>query len=130
MAPAARGFSLGSLNPLAEILKVGMNATCEFIELELPDVLIVPQQAVKREGEETYVMVKTDDPLKPAKRVVKLGPTGNEGIQVLEGLEENDEVVIAEINLSDLRERQERIRQQQEGGGFTAGGGNQGPQRR
>lgn len=130
MAPAARGFSLGSLNPLAEILKVGMNATCEFIELELQDVLIVPQQAIKREGEETYVLVKTDDPAKPAKRVVKLGPTGNEGVQVLEGLEEGDEVVIAEINLAELRERQERIRQQQEGGGFTAGGGNQGPQRR
>lgn len=129
--PLARpGNSIADLNPLAGILKVGMNATCEFIELELKDVLIVPQQAIRREGEETFVLVKTADPKKPEKRVVKLGPSGNEGVQVLEGLQENEEVVIAEINLSDLRERQERIRQQQEGGGFTAGGGNQGPQRR
>lgn len=124
------GLSIADLNPLAGVLKVGMNATCEFIELELKDVLIVPQQAIRREGEETFVLVKTADPKKPEKRVVKLGPAGNEGVQVLEGLQENEEVVIAEINLTDLRERQERIRQQQEGGGFTAGGGNQGPQRR
>ncbi|MBX3097321.1 MAG: HlyD family efflux transporter periplasmic adaptor subunit [Fimbriimonadaceae bacterium] len=122
-APASRGFSLSTLNPLAELLKVGMNATCEFIQLELKDVLLVPQQAVKREGEETYVMIKTSDPLKPEKRVVTLGQTGNEGTQVLEGLEEGDEVVIAEIDLRDLRERQERIQQQQEGGGFTGGTG-------
>lgn len=113
-----------------QTLKPGMSATCEFIQIEIKDVLLVPQQAVQREEGKTFVRVKSDDPLKPERREIKLGELGNDGYQVLEGLKEGEEVVIAEINLQQLRERQERIQQQQEGGGFTAGGGAQGPQRR
>jgi multidrug efflux pump subunit AcrA (membrane-fusion protein) len=113
-----------------QVLKPGMSATCEFIQIEIKDVLLVPQQAVQREGGKTYVRVKSSDPMKPERREVKLGELGNDGYQVLEGLKEGEEVVIAEINLQQLRERQARIEQQQQGGGFTAGAGGQGPQRR
>lgn len=113
-----------------QVLKPGMSATCEFIQIEIKEVLLVPQQAVQREGGKTYVRVKSSDPMKPERREVKLGELGNDGYQVLEGLKEGEEVVIAEINLQQLRERQARIEQQQQGGGFTAGAGGQGPQRR
>lgn len=113
-----------------QVLKPGMSATCEFIQIEIKDVLLVPQQAVQREDGKTYVRVKSSDPMKPERREVKLGELGNDGYQVLEGLKEGEEVVIAEINLQQLRERQQRIEQQQQGGGFTAGAGGQGPQRR
>lgn len=113
-----------------QVLKPGMSATCEFIQIEIKDVLLVPQQAVQREEGKTYVRVKSSDPMKPERREIKLGELGNDGYQVLEGLKEGEEVVIAEINLQQLRERQQRIEQQQQGGGFTAGAGGQGPQRR
>ena len=113
-----------------QVLKPGMSATCEFIQIEIKDVLLVPQQAIQREEGKTYVRVKSSDPMKPERREVKLGELGNDGYQVLEGLKEGEEVVIAEINLQQLRERQQRIEQQQQGGGFTAGAGGQGPQRR
>ncbi len=113
-----------------QVLKPGMSATCEFIQIEIKDVLLVPQQAVQREDGKMYVRVKSSDPMKPERREVKLGELGNDGYQVLEGLKEGEEVVIAEINLQQLRERQARIEQQQQGGGFTAGTGGQGPQRR
>jgi HlyD family secretion protein len=100
------------------VLKPGMNATCEFIQLEKKEVLILPQQAVRREDGKTFVLVKSSDPMKPEKREVKLGDSGNEGIEVVEGLKEGEEVVIAEIDLAALRDRQNRMMQAEQGGGF------------
>lgn len=99
-------------------LRPGMNATCEFIDLEKPDVLVLPQQAVKRDDKGTYVLVKTSDPKKPERREVKLGESGNEGVEVLEGLKAGEEVVVAEIDLAAMRERQERMEQAQQPGGL------------
>lgn len=101
----------------------GMNATCEFITLSKPDTLLVPSQAVKREGEKTYVLVKSADPLKPERREVKVGESGNSGVEILSGLEPGVEVVVAEINIKQLRETQQRMMEAQQGGGL-AGGGN------
>ena len=94
-----------------------MNATCEFVQLDKPDVLTVPQPAVIREDGNTYVRVKTSDPKKPEKREVKLGAVGNESIEILEGLKEGEEVVVAEVDLRAMRDRQAKMQQQQQGGG-------------
>ncbi len=96
--------------------KPGMNATVEFLQLQKPDVLIVPAQAVKRDKDRTFVLVKSADPKKPTERDVKLGDVGNDGVEVLEGLQAGDEVVIAEVNLAEMRERQERMTQAAQGG--------------
>lgn len=100
------------------VLKPGMNATCEFIQMEKKEVLILPQQAVRREDGKTFVLVKSSDPMRPEKREVKLGQSGNEGIEVLEGVKDGDEVVIAEVDLAALRDRQNRMLQAEQGGGF------------
>lgn len=101
-------------------LRPGMNATCEFILLQKEKVLVIPSQAIKREGESTYVLVKSADVKKPERREIKLGEAGNDGVEVLEGLKEGDEIVIAEIDLSSLRDRQERMEAQQQPGGLGA----------
>ncbi len=113
------------LDPIANSkirLLPGMNASCEFITLSKPKALVLPSQAVKREGEETYVLVKGTDEKKPVKKVIKVGESGNDGIEVLEGLSENEEVVVAEINLRQLREMQQRMIEAQQGGGLAGGG--------
>lgn len=101
------------------ILRPGMTASCEFLLTQKPNVLIVPAPAVQREGDKAYVKVKTSDPMKPERREVKLGEAGNEGYEVLEGLNEGEEVVIAEVNLKELRERQQRMEAAEKGGGLT-----------
>lgn len=103
-------------------LRPGMNASCDFVEFEEADALLVPQQALIREGDKTFVRVKTGETTPPEKREIQIGRTGNEFVEVLSGLEEGVEVVTAEINLGELRERLERIRQREEGGGLSAGG--------
>jgi HlyD family secretion protein len=99
----------------------GMNATCEFITMQRNGVLVVPNQAVKQDGGKATVRVKSTDPLKPAVREVKLGETGNEGIEVLSGLKEGDEIVTAEIDVAELREIQKKMQEVQEGGGLAGG---------
>ncbi|MEJ5169913.1 MAG: efflux RND transporter periplasmic adaptor subunit, partial [Fimbriimonadales bacterium] len=103
-------------------LRPGMSATCEFILLAKPNVLVAPAQALRNEGGETFVKVKTGDPKKPARRDVKVGESGNDGFEVLEGLKEGDEVVVAEIDLVQLRETQRKMMEAQQGGGLASGG--------
>lgn len=100
----------------------GMNATCEFITMSKPDALVVPSQAVKRDEQGSYVLVKGTDPKKPVRKAVELGESGNDGVELLSGLAEGEEVVVAEINLRQLRETQQRMMEAQQGGGLAGGG--------
>lgn len=105
----------------------GMNATCEFITQQKKDVLVLPSQAVQQDGDKATVRVKTADPKKPEVREVKLGESGNEGIEIVSGLKEGEEVVTAEIDLAEMREIQKKMQEAQEGGGLAGGsrpGGN------
>lgn len=111
-------------NPRVQI-KPGMNATCEFLTLNKPKALLVPQQAVQREGGKTYVRIKGADG-KPQRIEVKLGESGNDGFEVLSGLTAGQEVVTAEINLAQMREIQQKMQEAQQGGGLTGGPNRQG----
>ena len=102
----------------------GMNATCEFITMELNDVLVAPSQAVTAgEDGKSTVRVKSADPKKPEVRTVEVGEDGNEGIEIKSGLKVGEEVVTAEIDVAELREIQRKMKEAQEGGGLAGGGG-------
>jgi len=97
----------------------GMNATCEFITLQKKNVVVVPNQAINDNGE---VRVKTADPLKPEKRKVELGEAGNDVVEIKSGLKVGDEVVVAEINMDELRATQKKMQEAEQGGGLVGGG--------
>ncbi len=107
----------------------GMNTTCEFITLERPDVLKVPSQAIQREDGKTYVRIRTSDPAKPERREVQVGETGNDSTEILSGLKEGEEIVIAELNLKELREIDRKMKESEQGGGLAGGGGGGGRRR-
>lgn len=109
-----------------ESLKPGMNSTCEFLTLEKNNVLVLPSQALQREGDKTTVRIK--DGAKPKTVEVQIGAEGNDGFEVLSGLTEGQEVVTAELNLAQMREIQQRMQEAQQGGGL-AGGRQGGPSR-
>lgn len=105
-------------------LRPGLNATCEFIVMSKSDVLIAPSQAVQHEGEKTFVKIKAAKPdQRPARREVKVGETGDNGVEILEGLKEGEEVVTAEIDMKALLETQQKMQEAQEGGGLAGGMG-------
>ncbi|HRK22502.1 MAG TPA: efflux RND transporter periplasmic adaptor subunit, partial [Fimbriimonadaceae bacterium] len=109
----------------------GLTATVEFLTMVKPDVLVLPSQALIREGEKTFVRVKgagPDGDKKPVRKEVQIGEQGNEGIEVISGVAEGEEVVVAELNLKELRETQQKMVEAMQGGGL-AGGQMGGPRR-
>ncbi len=103
----------------------GMNATCEFLTLSKPGVLIAPTQAIKYGDGGVTVRVKGKDPKKPETRTVVVGETGNDGVEIKSGVTEGEEVVTAEIDLQQFRDTQKKMEEANQGGGL-AGGGPQG----
>lgn len=99
----------------------GMNATCEFITMSRVNVLKVPSQAIKTEGDTTFVLVKSADPLKPERRTVKIGKTGNDDVEILDGLREGEEVVTAMIDVQEAARIQQALLDAQTGGGLAGG---------
>lgn len=101
----------------------GMNATCEFLTLEKKDVIVAPSQAIRNEGGKTTVRVQGPNPKKPIVREITVGERGNDGVEILSGLQPGDKVVTAEVDLAELRELQKKMQEAQEGGGLAGGGG-------
>lgn len=89
-------------------LMPGLNASCEFILTEKENVLTVPSQAVIREGGKSYVevMVAKD---KPQRREVKTGVQGNAVVEITEGLNEGEEIVVSKIDMKQIEEQQRRM---------------------
>lgn len=98
----------------------GMNATCEFLTLEKNDVVVAPAQAIQREKGKVFVKVKGKDG-KPVRREVEVGETGNDGVEILSGVQPGEEVVVAEIDLKQMRETQQKMLEAQQGGGLAGG---------
>jgi macrolide-specific efflux system membrane fusion protein len=71
----------------------GMNATVDFIEQSKEDILLIPQDAVLKEKDGDYVLVKQDnkDPIRAA---VKLGIRDDKNVEVISGVNENDAIVV------------------------------------
>lgn len=80
-------------------LRPSMNATCDFVVANRESALSVPPEAVRDKGEKSVVIV-IKDPKKPAwdksnqtERVVKVGVRGEQGTQILSGLQAGETVV-------------------------------------
>ena len=72
----------------------GMNASIEIIQAERKNVLIVPSEAVMEEDGQAYIMVKTNDKTRPEKRAVKTGMVTSDKIEITEGLEESETLLV------------------------------------
>ncbi|MCM8800350.1 MAG: efflux RND transporter periplasmic adaptor subunit, partial [Candidatus Omnitrophica bacterium] len=72
----------------------GMNANIDFIEQEKGNILLLPKEAVYKEGQEDYVLIKTDSHKNPIKKRVILGISDDKNVEVISGLTEDDTVFI------------------------------------
>jgi len=97
------------------VIKPGMSVTAEIITDSKPDVLIVPQGAVKTQGRTKYVEVVTDTLLEvengtrvtqtgivlasaPERKSVEVGMSNDTVTEILSGLEEGERIVIRTIS--------------------------------
>jgi membrane fusion protein, macrolide-specific efflux system len=72
----------------------GMNSTIDFIEKSKSDILIIPQEAVYRDKDESFVLVKQEGQPDLGRQPVKLGITDDKFIEVLSGIDQKATLVI------------------------------------
>lgn len=74
-------------------LKPGMSADVSIRAYEKPDVLYIPHGYTYDKDGSSTIIAKGADGL-PEERAIKLGEEGDDGVEVLEGLSEGDEVFL------------------------------------
>jgi multidrug efflux pump subunit AcrA (membrane-fusion protein) len=75
-----------------------MTTTVNIFLEERENVLAVPNRAVRRERGRRFVYVL--DRGRPVQRWVKVGWRDDDSTEIIEGLEENEDVVLGEVDLS------------------------------
>ena len=73
-------------------MRPGMSCSIEILSEEIPDALYVPLQAVLLDAGETIAFVYGVEA--PERRVVRVGRSNDKWVQVVQGLAENEEVLL------------------------------------
>ncbi|MDD4980831.1 MAG: efflux RND transporter periplasmic adaptor subunit [Candidatus Omnitrophica bacterium] len=73
----------------------GMNATADFIVESKENILIIPQEALRKEKGESFVLVKQESNKVPLKTRVTLGVSDDKNIEVISGVDKDDKILIA-----------------------------------
>ncbi|MDD5691480.1 MAG: HlyD family efflux transporter periplasmic adaptor subunit [Candidatus Omnitrophica bacterium] len=79
---------------IPEFFRSGMNATVDFKVETRENVLLLPVEAVRREKEDSYVLLKQEGSNNPAKRIIKIGITDDKNYEVLSGVTSSDTVLV------------------------------------
>jgi macrolide-specific efflux system membrane fusion protein len=77
-----------------QFFRSGMSAEVNFIEQSREGVLLLPLEAVHKEKDQVYVLVRQDTSKEPLKKNVSLGIADEKNIEVLSGLDINDRVIV------------------------------------
>ncbi len=77
-----------------EFFRSGMNATVDFLTEKKENAILIPVDAVHKEGKEQYVLLIENNPQMPAKRSVVTGITDDKNYEVVSGLTSGDTVLI------------------------------------
>jgi len=71
----------------------GMNATIDFVENSKNNALLLPLEAVHKEKNENYVLVKQDNK-DPARKIVVVGLTDDKNAEIVSGIDRSETVII------------------------------------
>ena len=77
-----------------EFFRSGMNATIDFKAESRENALLLPVEAVRKEKDDSYVLLKQEGSNNPAKRVIKIGITDDKNYEVLSGVTSADTVLV------------------------------------
>ena len=81
-------------NRVPGVFRSGMSANISIVEETREDVLLLPVEAVRRDGSLNYVLVRSGDRGKPIRRAIELGISDEKNVEISSGLDENERVVI------------------------------------
>jgi membrane fusion protein, macrolide-specific efflux system len=72
----------------------GMNATVDFIIQSKEDILLVPLDALRKEKDTSYVLLKQENGNQPVLAPVNLGISDDKNVEVVSGINKNDTIII------------------------------------
>ena len=79
---------------IPDFFRSGMNTTIDFIEGSKDNILLVPVEAVYKDKEESFVLIKKEGQTGLLQQPVKLGVTDDKFIEVISGVNEKDILVL------------------------------------
>lgn len=75
--------------------RLGMDGDAVISLRQVENTLTLPADAVRQDKDQAYVLIKSDDNQILTKKTVKIGIETDDTIEILEGLSENDQIVIS-----------------------------------
>ncbi len=79
---------------IPKFFRSGMNASIDFIDQSKENALIIPLEAVYKEKENSYILVKQANKAEPVRAAVQLGISDDKNIEVLSGIAKDDRIII------------------------------------
>ncbi len=83
----------------SNLLRVNMSADVKIIPKKKENALAIPLEVLKGKKNDYYVMVKRN-PGKFEKQSIKIGIENDKYVEIVEGLNENDEILVKELTAS------------------------------
>lgn len=77
-----------------QFFRSGMNATIDFIEQEREKALLLPVEAVYKDKEGDFVLLKKNGEDQPIRQAVQLGISDDKNFEIISGINVNDKVVV------------------------------------
>jgi macrolide-specific efflux system membrane fusion protein len=90
------------------VFRSGMTATVNIIENKKDGALLIPLEAVKNNKNGSYVLLSQSPPAEPIERSIEIGISDEKNAEVVSGLSEQDEVLIAGakyVPIGDVKEQ-------------------------
>ncbi len=126
-----------TLDTMDELIKSGMTVTAAIVTEAKPDVLLVPNSAVKSQGGMSYVEVPDESDASVAianinsaifknpirQQQVEIGPSNDEFVEIISGLKEGDVIVIKTIQPTIIQTTQTNQNSSISIPGLNTGGG-------
>ena len=78
----------------------GMNTTIDFIESSRENTLVLPLEAVHKDKEESFVLLKVNGAKEPVRQAVKLGMSDDKNAEILSGIDAGSKVLITSTKFS------------------------------
>lgn len=85
---------------LPGFFRSGMNAAVDFIEKSKDDALLVPAEAVQREKENAYCLVRQEGSREPVRVRLTLGMSDEKNVEVLSGIGADDRILVKSLKYS------------------------------
>ncbi|MFA5092915.1 MAG: HlyD family efflux transporter periplasmic adaptor subunit [Candidatus Omnitrophota bacterium] len=79
---------------IPEFFRSGMNATIDFVEKRKEGILMVPVEAVYRNKEKRFVLIKNNNQVQPIMQNVETGITDDKNIEITDGVTDKDVLLL------------------------------------